>query len=80
MSETKKRKFVGACPAASEEFGGRRPGPLRVMVIGAHPDDPDIIAGCLSVKLISEGIRRKRNQFQNQAISQKKRQDLSILL
>lgn len=55
MSETKKRKFVGACPAASEEFGGRRPGPLRVMVIGAHPDDPDIISGCLSVKLISEG-------------------------
>lgn len=55
MEEKKASKFVGACPAASEEYGGRKPGPTRLMVIGAHPDDPDIVAGCLAVKLISEG-------------------------
>lgn len=28
---------------------------LRVMVIGAHPDDPDLNAGCTVMKLIDAG-------------------------
>ena len=52
-------KFVAACPPPSREYGGRRPGPTRVMVIGAHPDDPDIVCGCLAVKLISRGFKVK---------------------
>ena len=52
------RKFVGACPAATETIA-RKPGPYRVMVIGAHPDDADIICGCLAVKLIDRGLKVK---------------------
>ncbi|MBO4448754.1 MAG: PIG-L family deacetylase, partial [Kiritimatiellae bacterium] len=52
----RKRTFVGACPPSSREYGGRRPGPTRVMVIGAHPDDADIVCGCTAVKLIERGF------------------------
>ena len=52
----RKRTFVGACPPSSREYGGRRPGPPRVMVIGAHPDDADIVCGCTAVKLIERGF------------------------
>ena len=50
-----RRKFVAACPPSSREYGSRRPGPLRMMAIGAHPDDADIQAGALTVKLVQEG-------------------------
>ena len=30
---------------------------LRVMVIGAHPDDPDLNAGCTIMKLVAAGAR-----------------------
>ena len=55
----RKRKFVAACPPSSREYGGRRPGPPRVMVIGAHPDDADIICGGTTVKLIKRGFKVK---------------------
>lgn len=35
-------------------------GELRVMVIGAHPDDPDLNAGCTVMKLIEAGAMTKR--------------------
>ena len=34
-------------------------GELRVMVIGAHPDDPDLNAGCTVMKLIEAGAYDK---------------------
>ena len=52
----KKRTFVGACPPSSKEYNSRRPGPTRVMVIGAHPDDADIVCGGTGVKLVSRGF------------------------
>ncbi len=53
-----KRRFVGACPNANATIK-RTPGPIRVMVIGAHPDDADITCGGLTVKLISKGYKVK---------------------
>ena len=50
------QKFVGACPNATETIA-RTPGPVRVMIIGAHPDDADITCGCLAVKLIRKGCK-----------------------
>ena len=53
------RQFVAACPPSSREYGTRRPGPTRVMVIGAHPDDADIVCGGMTVKLIARGFKVK---------------------
>ena len=53
------RKFVAACPPSSKEYGGRRPGPPRVMVVGAHPDDADILCGGTAVQLIERGFKVK---------------------
>ena len=55
-SAPRRRAFVGACPPSSRELAGRRPGPTRVMFIGAHPDDADILCGCTAVKMISRGF------------------------
>ena len=35
-----KRRFVAACPNATGTIA-RTPGPIRVMMIGAHPDDTE---------------------------------------
>jgi LmbE family N-acetylglucosaminyl deacetylase len=53
------RKFVAACPPSSREYGDRRPGPPRVMVIGAHPDDADITCGGTAVQLMERGFKVK---------------------
>ena len=50
--------FVAACPGATATIP-RKAGPTRVMIIGAHPDDADIYAGCLTVKLIERGFQVK---------------------
>ena len=55
----KKRSFIGACPPSSREYNTRRPGPTRVMIIGAHPDDADIVCGGTALKLISRGFKVK---------------------
>ena len=53
------RRFVAACPPSSKEYGSRRPGPPRVMVIGAHPDDADILCGGTAVTLVARGFKVK---------------------
>ncbi|MBO7721880.1 MAG: PIG-L family deacetylase [Kiritimatiellae bacterium] len=58
VAATKRRRFVGSCPGVINTIG-RRPGPTRIMVIGAHPDDADIICGCFSLKLIEKGYKVK---------------------
>lgn len=55
---TRGRRFVAACPNANKTIG-RKPGPIRVMVIGAHPDDADITCGCFELKLIAQGCKVK---------------------
>ena len=50
-----RRSFVASCPPSSREYGSRRPGPTRLMVIGAHPDDADITCGGLAVKHVEAG-------------------------
>ena len=52
------KTYVAACPAVTESIP-RTPGPYRVMVIGAHPDDADIDCGCTAAKLIAKGARVK---------------------
>ena len=52
------RSYVAACPPVKESIP-RTPGPQRVMVIGAHPDDADIQCGCTTAKLIAKGARVK---------------------
>lgn len=56
-STATKESFVAACPPNSKEYGVRRPGPPRVMVIGAHPDDADIVCGGMAVRLIERGCK-----------------------
>ena len=51
-----KRRFVAACPNATGTIA-RTPGPIRVMMIGAHPDDTDITCGGLTVKLVAKGYK-----------------------
>ena len=58
VAVTKGRKFVGACPAVAASIS-RKPGPTRVMVIGAHPDDADIVCGCFALKLLAKGYKVK---------------------
>lgn len=53
------RRRVAACPPRSSEYEARRPGPPRVMVIGAHPDDADIICGATTVRLVERGFKVK---------------------
>lgn len=48
-----------AVPPVSGTGGLRRPGPARVMVIGAHPDDADIFCGGLALRLIDRGFKVK---------------------
>ena len=52
------RRFVGACPGVINTID-RKPGPTRIMVIGAHPDDADNVCGCFSLKLIEKGYKVK---------------------
>jgi len=53
----RRRKFVAACPPSSREYDSRRPGSPRVMVIGAHPDDADILCGGTAIQLIERGFK-----------------------
>ena len=52
------KTYVAACPPVKSSIP-RTPGPQRVMVIGAHPDDADIVCGCFSLKLIEKGYKVK---------------------
>ena len=52
------RKFVGACPGVVSTIG-RKPGPIRIMIIGAHPDDADNVCGCFAVRMIAKGYKVK---------------------
>ena len=52
------RTYVAACPPVKASIP-RTPGPYRIMVIGGHPDDADIICGCTAAKLIKKGCRVK---------------------
>ena len=52
------RTYVAACPPVKESIP-RTPGPYRIMVIGGHPDDADIICGCTAAKLVKKGCRVK---------------------
>lgn len=47
---------MAACPPVKASIP-RTPGPYRIMVIGGHPDDADIICGCTAAKLIAKGCR-----------------------
>ena len=58
INKFKGKTYVAACPPVKESIP-RTPGPQRVMVIGAHPDDADIICGCTAAKLIDKGARVK---------------------
>ena len=52
------KTYVAACPPVKASIP-RTPGPYRIMVIGGHPDDADIICGCTAAKLIKKGCRVK---------------------
>lgn len=52
------RTYVAACPPVKASIP-RMPGPYRIMVIGGHPDDADIICGCTAAKLVKKGCRVK---------------------
>jgi len=58
LSKVRGRTFVAACPPVKTSIP-RTPGPYRIMVIGGHPDDADIICGCTAAKLIGKGCRVK---------------------
>ena len=57
-SKLRGRTYVAACPPVRASIP-RTPGPPRIMVIGGHPDDADIICGCTAAKLIAKGCRVK---------------------
>ena len=50
------KTYVAACPPVRASIP-RTPGPMRIMVIGGHPDDADIICGCTAAKLVKKGCR-----------------------
>jgi LmbE family N-acetylglucosaminyl deacetylase len=52
------RTYIAACPPVKASIP-RTPGPMRIMMIGGHPDDADIICGCTAAKLIAKGCRVK---------------------
>ena len=52
------RTYVAACPPVKASIP-RTPGPYRIMVIGGHPDDADIICGCTAAKLVAKGCSVK---------------------
>ena len=58
QSKVRGKSYVAACPPVKASIP-RSPGPMRVMVIGGHPDDADIICGCTAAKLIAKGCRVK---------------------
>jgi LmbE family N-acetylglucosaminyl deacetylase len=58
VSAQERRKFLGACPDATETIK-RRPGPTRIMIIGAHPDDADIVCGGFAVMQMERGCKVK---------------------
>ena len=58
LNQVHGRTFVAACPPVKESIP-RTPGPYRIMVIGGHPDDADIICGCTAAKLVKKGCRVK---------------------
>ena len=56
LNKVRGKTFVAACPPVTPTIP-RTPGPYRVMVIGGHPDDADIICGCTAAKLIAKGCK-----------------------
>ena len=56
LNKVRGQTYVAACPPVKASIP-RTPGPYRVMVIGGHPDDADIICGCTAAKLIKKGCR-----------------------
>ena len=58
LNAVRGKTYVAACPPVTEKIP-RTPGPQRVMIIGAHPDDADIQCGCTAAKLIAKGARVK---------------------
>ena len=52
------KTYVAACPPVKASIP-RTGGAYRIMVIGAHPDDADIICGCTAAKLVKKGCRVK---------------------
>ena len=58
VSAVRGKVYVAACPPVKATIP-RTPGPQRVMVIGAHPDDADIVCGCTAAKLVRKGARVK---------------------
>ena len=58
LNKVRGKTYVAACPPVKASIP-RTPGPMRIMVIGGHPDDADIICGCTAAKLIAKGCRVK---------------------
>ena len=58
LNKLRGRTYVAACPPVKASIP-RTPGPQRIMMIGGHPDDADIICGCTAAKLIAKGCRVK---------------------
>ena len=58
LNNVRGKTYIAACPPVKASIP-RTPGPYRIMVIGGHPDDADIICGCTAAKLIKKGCRVK---------------------
>lgn len=58
LNQVRGKTYIAACPPVTSKIP-RTPGPYRIMVIGGHPDDADIICGCTAAKLIKKGCRVK---------------------